>query len=264
MSETQTPFNPYAADQMLEGGGLTRDIVVTSAKYIIEQRKRKDGTPVKDDKTGELLYFIGLRIEGLSTDPKAEGKVAKYDFSSGKKAKPSPDGEMLLDEKGNPAKLYKTSNLGRAIEALRQGGLDPALLYPKVSYLVGAKITLAGFDQKDKDGKVKTYVGTDGKTHNSIEWFPEKYNGGAGSRTGAAAGNGAAPDAIVEKATKAVQAAIIAAGGEIIRKDLIRALGTSLKDDADAIKVTTLVAQQAFHQGKPWTFDGEKLALAQA
>ena len=33
MSEPQTTFNPYAADQMPEGGGLTRDIVVTSARY---------------------------------------------------------------------------------------------------------------------------------------------------------------------------------------------------------------------------------------
>lgn len=263
---SETVKNPYAAENMPEGGGLTRDIVVTSAKYVVEAMKRKDGTPVKNDK-GEQSYFIGLRIEGLSTDPRAEGKVAKYDFSSGKKAKPSADGELLLDEKGNPAPIYKSSNLGRAIEALRQGGLDPALLYPKVSHLVGAKLTLAGQDQKDKDGKVKTYTGTDGKTHNSIEWFPQSYNGGAGTRAGngASAGNGAAAsDAITAKAEAAVLAAIVEAGGSIERKDLIRALGTSLKGDVDAIKVTTLVARQDFHTGRPWTFDGSRLALAEA
>lgn len=260
MSEqTQAVKNPYLADNMPEGGGLTRDIVVTSARYIIEPMKRKDGTPVIDDRTKQQSYFVGLRIVGLSTDPKAEGKEGKYDFSAGKKAKPSPDGEMLVDESGNPAPIYKNSNLGKFVEGLAAGGFDRATLYPKVSILVGSKITLAGTDQKKADGTVKTYVGTDGKTHNSLEWFPVAYNGGAGSRTGNGAGKSA--DELATKAEAAVLSAITAAGGSIERKDLTRALATALKGDADAIKVTTLAATPSFHEGRPWTVEGTKLSL---
>lgn len=257
--------NPYAVDNMLEGGGLTRDIVVTAAKYTIFPMVRGDGSKVLDDKGGQS-YFIGLSIEGLSTDPRAEGKTGKYEWSSGKKAKPSPDGEMLLDDKGAPALIYKSSGLGKAVEGLRAGGFDPALLYPRVSYLVGAKLTLGGENKIGKDGKPKTHVAKSGpkagQIFNDIEWFPIAYHGGAGSRAQVAAGNGAAD--LTAKAEAAVVAAIIEAGGAIERKDLIRALGTSLKGDADAIKVTTLVARQDFHTGKPWTFDGTRLALAEA
>lgn len=260
MSEqTQAVKNPYLADNMPEGGGLTRDIVVTGAKYVMEPMTRKDGTPVVDDRTKQRSYFVGLRIEGLSTDPRAEGKTSKYDFSSGKKAKPSADGEMLVDEAGNPAPIYKNSNLGKFVEGLAAGGFDRATLYPKVSVLVGAKITLAGTDQKKADGTVKTYVGTDGKTHNSLEWFPVAYNGGAGSRTGNGAGKSA--DELATKAEAAVLSAITAAGGSIERKDLTRALATALKGDADAIKVTTLAATPSFHEGRPWTVEGTKLSL---
>lgn len=265
MSEVK---NPYAAENMPEGGGLTRDVVVTKAAYVIYPMKHGDGRQVINERSGQPAYFVGLQVEGLSTDPRAEGKVGKYEWAGPDSAKPSQDGELLLDKDGNPAPITKKSPLGKAIEGLRTGGLDPALLYPKISYLVGAKLTLRGENKIGKDGKPKTHVAKTGpkagQTFNDIVFFPQSYNGGAGGRVGATAGNGAAPDAIVEKATKAVQAAIIAAGGEIERKDLIRALGTNLKDDADAIKVTTLVAQQAFHVGKPWTFDGSKLTLAQA
>lgn len=257
MSE-QTFKNPYLAENMPEGGGLTRDIVVTSAKYVMEPMTRKDGSKVVDDK-GNQQYFIGLRIVGISTDPRQEGRESKYDYSSGKKSKPSADGELLLNEKGEPATVYKTSNLGRAIEGLAQGGFDRATLYPKVSILVGAKITLEGSDQKKADGTVKTYVGTDGKTHNSLEWFPVAYNGGAGSRTGNGAGKSA--DELATKAEAAVLSAITAAGGSIERKDLTRALATALKGDADAIKVTTLAATPSFHEGRPWTVEGTKLSL---
>ena len=261
MTETKQEFkNPYLAENMPEGGGLTRDIVVTSAKYVMEPMRRKDGSAVTDDK-GAQQYFIGLRLEGLSTDPRAEGKTAKYDFSAGKKARPSADGEQILNEKGEPATVYKNSGLGRAIEGLRAGGFDPALLYPRVSYLVGAKLTLVGSDQKKADGTTKTYVGTDGKTHNSLEWFPQEYKGGAGSRTGNGAGKTA--EDLTAKAEAAVVAAIVEAGGSIERKDLIRALGMNLKGDADAIKITTLVARQDFHNGRPWAFDGSRLSLQQ-
>jgi len=261
--QTQTVKNPYAADNMPEGGGLTRDIVVTSAKYVSYIMTRKDGTQVIDEKTKQPSIFVGLRIEGLSTDPRSEGKVAKYEWSAGKKAKPSADGEQLLNEKGELAPIYKTSNLGKAIEALRAGGYDPAQLYPRVSAFVGAKLTLAGVNKVGADGKPKTHV-YEGKTYNDIEWFPQTYNGGAGTRAGngATAGNGAAE--IEAKAEAAVVAAIVEAGGSIERKDLIRALGTNLKGDADAIKVTTLVARADFHNGRPWVVEGSTLKLAEA
>ena len=260
MSEPQTTFNPYAADQMPEGGGLTRDIVVTSAKYVFYPMTRKDGSPVIDDKTKQQSFFVGLRVEGLSTDPKAEGKVGKYEWSVGKKARPSADGEMLVDESGNPAKVYKTSNLGKAINMLRDGGFDVTTLYPRVSVLVGSKLTLVGVNKVGADGKPKTHI-CEGKTFNDIEWFPERYNGGAGTRAAAGNGVGKAADELVTKAEAAVVAAIAEAGGTIERKDLIRALGTNLKGDADAVRITALVARQDFHAGRPWSFDGSKLSL---
>lgn len=265
MSEPQTTVkNPYEADNMPEGGGLTRDVVVTKAAYVIYPMKRGDGSPVIDEKTGQQSYFIGAQIEALSTDPRAEGKVGKYEWSAGKKGKPSPDGELLLDDKGNPAVIYKTSNWGKAIEGLRKGGFDPALLYPRLSYLVGAKLVLGGENKIGKDGKPKTHVAKTGpkagQTFNDIEWFPVEYKGGAGSR---AAGNGAGKsvDELTTKAEAAVVAAIAEAGGSIERKDLIRALGTNLKGDADAVRITALVARQDFHTGRPWSFDGSTLKL---
>lgn len=255
---SETTFNPYAADQMPEGGGLTRDIVVTSAKYVTYGLTRKDGSAVIDERTKQQSIFVGLRIEGLSTDPKAEGKVSKYEWSGGKKSKPSPDGEMLVNEDGTPAKVYQNSNLGKAINGLRQGGFDPVQLYPRVSALVGARLTLEGVNKVGADGKPKTHV-YEGKTYNDIEWFPAKYNGHAnGAALPSASGNGADLSA---KAEAAVVDAIKAAGGTLERKDLIRALGTSLKGDADAIKITTLVARQDFHTGRPWAFDGTRLTI---
>lgn len=261
MSETaQDVKNPYATDNMPEGGGLTREAIVTAAKYVAYPMTRKDGTPVINEKSKKQAIFSGLQIQALRVGGE-EGKIDKYEFSAGEKAKPSPDGELLLNDKGEPAPLYKKSNLGRFIEGLRAGGFDPTTLYPRVSVLVGAKITFGGQDQKDAQGKVKTYVGTDGKPHNSIEWFPVAYNGGAGTR--AASGNGAGSSAadLTAKAEAAVVAAIAEAGGSIARKDLIRALGTNLKGDADAVRITALVAKQDFHTGRPWTFDGSTLAL---
>lgn len=260
MTETKQEFkNPYLAENMPEGGGLTRDIVVTSAKYVQYILTRKDGTQVIDEKTKQPSVFVGLRIEGISTDPRSEGKTAKYEWSAGKQARPSADGELLVNEKGEPAVIRKTSNLGRAIEGLAAGGFDRALLYPRVSVLVGAKLVLEGVNKVGADGKPKTHT-YNGKTYNDLDWFPVEYKGGAGSRTGNGAGAGA--DAIAEKAEAAVLAAIAEAGGSIERKDLIRALGTNLKGDADAIKITTLVARADFHNGRPWAFDGSKLTLS--
>ena len=260
MTETKQEFkNPYLAENMPEGGGLTRDIVVTSAKYVQYILTRKDGTHVIDEKTKQPSVFVGLRIEGISTDPRSEGKTAKYEWSAGKQARPSADGELLVNEKGEPAVIRKTSNLGRAIEGLAAGGFDRALLYPRVSVLVGAKLVLEGVNKVGADGKPKTHT-YNGKTYNDLDWFPVEYKGGAGSRTGN--GAGASADAIAEKAEAAVLAAIAAAGGSIARMDLIRALGTTLKGAADAIKITTLVARQDFHNGRPWAFDGSKLTLS--
>ncbi len=255
-AETQV-FNPYAADQMPEGGGLTRDAIVTSAKYVTYPMTRKDGSAVIDDKTKQQSFFSGLRVTAIRVGE--EGKEDKYEFSAGKKAKPSPDGELLLDETGKPAKVYKSSNLGKAIEGLRKGGFDPTTLYPRVSVLVGSKITFEGVNKVGADGKPKTHV-YEGKTYNDIEWFPVAYKGGAGTR---AAGNGAGKSAedLGAKAEAAVVAAITAAGGAIERKDLIRALGTNLKGDADAVRITALVARADFHEGRPWVFDAATSVL---
>jgi hypothetical protein len=253
----QTGFkNPYAADNMPEGGGLTRDIIVTSAKYVTYGLVRKDGSAVIDDRTKQQSVFTGLRIEAIREG--GDGKVEKYEWSAGRKARPSADGELLIDEKGELAKVYKTSNLGKAIEGLRAGGFDPQQLYPRVSILVGSRITLEGVNKVDAAGKPKTHT-YEGKVYNDIEWFPAAYKGGAGAQ--AATPSGAASDAIEAKAEAAVVAAITEAGGSMERKDLIRALGTSLKGDPDAIKVTTLVARQDFHTGRPWTLDGTALKL---
>jgi len=261
LSENQTVQNPYDVDNMLDGGGLTRDGVVVSAKYATYPMRYKDGSAVVDKQTGQPSTFTGLQIVVLRTgDAKNEGKQDKYEYSSGKKAKPSADGEMLLDGDGKPAGIYKTSNLGKALAALAKGGFDTRTLYPRVSVLVGAKITFAGVDKIGADGKVKTHT-FEGKTYNDVEWFPQTYNGGAGSSAGAGAVASNGAGAVAEKAEAAVVAAIVEAGGSIERKDLIRALGTALKGDADAIKVTTLVARQDFHAGKPWSFDGSKLTL---
>jgi len=263
VSETQV-VNPYATDQMPEGGGLTREIVVTSIKYVRYGITRKDGSPVINEKSKQQAIFTGARIEGVSLDPGHEQKPGKYEYSTGNKGKPNADGELLVNDDGTPAKIYQNSAWGEALLALEKGGFDKTTLYPRISVLKGAKLTLEGRDQKKADGTVKTYVGTDGKQHNSIEWVPVKFNGftQGGAAVAATVGNGAG--AVAEKAEAAVVAAIIEAGGSIERKDLIRALGTNLKGDADAIKVTTLVARQDFHQGKPWTFDGAKLTLAEA
>lgn len=261
MSEQTKVVNPYDADNMPEGGGLQRDIVVTSAKYVTYQLTRKDGSAVIDERTNQPSTFVGLRIEGLSTDPRAEGKTAKYEFSAGKKAKPSADGEMLVDESGNPAKIYKTSNLGRAVDALRAGGFNPSQLYPRVSVLVGARLTLEGVNKVGADGKVKTHV-YEGKTYNDIEWFPSRYNGHA---TGGVpkAGNGAAASDLTAKAEAAVVTALAEAGGTLERKDLIRALGTALKGDPDAVRITAQVARADFHTGRPWAFNGTRLTLGE-
>jgi hypothetical protein len=259
MSETQPTFNPYAADQMPEGGGLTREVVVTGIKYVQFGLVRGDGSPVIDDRTKQQSIFTGVRIDAVSLDPGHEQKPSKYEFSTGKKGKPTADGEQLVNDDGSITKLYKSSAWGEAVNALRAGGFDPIQLFPRISALKGAKLTLEGRDQKKADGTTKTYKGTDGKTHNSIEWVPAKFNGFVqGGAQVAATGNGAD---LVSKAEAAVVAAIVEAGGTIERKDVIRALGTSLKGDADAIKITTLVARADFHTGRPWTFDGSKLSL---
>jgi hypothetical protein len=255
MSETQTVVkNPYDTDNMPEGGGLTRDGIVTSAKYVTYPMTRRDGSAVIDERTKQPSYFVGLRLTAIRTgDAKNEGKEDKYEFSAGKKAKPSADGELLLDETGAPAPIHKKSNVGRALLALEAGGFDKRTLYPKVSVLVGAKITFGGVDKKGADGKTKTHV-YEGKTFNDIEWFPQTYLGGAGSRVASASGSPAA-DELGAKAEAAVVAAIAEAGGEIERKDLIRALGAGLKGDADSVRITALVARADFHAGRPWTFD---------
>jgi len=251
----QAVKNPYDVENMPEGGGLTRDIVVVGAKYVSYGLTRKDGSPVINDKTKQQAVFTGLRITAIRGE-----KEEKYEFSAGQKAKPSPDGELLLNDKGEPAPIHKNSNLGKFNLALKAGGFNTSTLYPRVSALVGAKLTLEGVDKVGADGKVKTHV-YEGKTYNDLEWFPSAYNGGAGAR--AAGGNGAGTSAadLTAKAEAAVVAAIAEAGGSIARKDLIRALGTNLKGDADAVRITALVAKQDFHTGRPWTFDGSTLAL---
>lgn len=262
MSETQSDFNPYAADQMPEGGGLTREIIVTSAKYVLYPMKFKDGSPVIDKQTKQPSFFVGAQIEAIRVGD-TEGKVEKYEFSAGKKGKPSADGEVLLGEDGKPARIYKTSNWGKAVEKLRAGGLQAEVLYPRLSALTGARLTMAGENKIGADGKPKTHE-YNGKTYNDIEWFPEKYNGGAGSRAEVAAGPSA--DALTQKAEAAVVAILTEAGGAVERKDVIRALGTNLKGDADAVKITTLFARQDFHTGRPWVFDAatSTLKLAEA
>ena len=258
MSETQPTFNPYAADQMPEGGGLTREVVVTGISYVRYGMTHKDGSAVINDQTKQQAVFTGVRMDVVSLDPGHEQKPSKHEFSTGKKGKPTADGEQLVNEDGSIARIYQSSAWGAAIENLRKGGFDPQQLFPKISVLRGAKLTLEGSDQKKADGTVKTYKDKEGKVRNSIEWTPAKFNGFGGAGASATAGNGAD---LVTKAETAVVAAIVEAGGAIERKDLIRALGMSLKGDVDAIKVTTLVARQDFHTGKPWAFDGSKLTL---
>ena len=257
MSETQTVGkNPYDTDNMPEGGGLTRDIVVTSAKYVKYPMTYKDGSPVVDAKTKQPSFFVGLRVVGISNE-----REAKYEWSSGKKGAPSADGELLLNEKGEPAPIYQTSNLGKALLALEKGGFDKRTLYPRVSVLVGAKITLEGVDKVGADGKVKTHV-YEGKTYNDIEWVPATYHGGAGTRA-AAGGNGAAAD-LTKKAQDAVLAAVAQAGGSIERKDVFRSIAGILKGDAQAVQVSALVARQDFALPSGVVADGSTLKLAEA
>ena len=261
MSENAQVTNPYASDQMPEGGGLTREAVVTDIKYVRFGIVYGDGSPFKD-KTGQQSIFTGVRIDTLSLDPGHEQKPGKLEFSTGRKGKPTPDGEQLVNDDGSLAKIYKNSAWGEVVENLRaqKDGFDPRQLFPRISVLKGAKLTLEGRDQKKADGTTKTYVATDGTTRNSIEWVPVKFNGFV--QGGAQAVVGAGNDAdLTIKAEAAVLDALVAAGGTIERKDLIRALGTALKGDADATKVTTLVARQDFHTGKPWTLDGSRLSL---
>lgn len=262
MSETQAAGfkNPYDVDNMIEGGGLTREGVVIAAKYVASPMTTRDGAPWVDPKTGKPGFFTGLRLTVLRTgDPRFEGKEEKYEYSSGKKGKPSADGELLLDEKGAPLMVHKTSNLGKALVRLKDGGFDTRMLYPRVSALVGARVVFEGVQKVDAAGKPKTHVYQD-KVYTDFDWYPSEYKGGAGS---AAAGSpaGAAPNALEAKAEAAVVAALTEAGGAMDRKDVIRALGTSLKGDPEAIKVTALVARQDFHEGRPWSFDGTRLAL---
>ena len=82
-----------------------------------------------------------------------------------------------------------------------------------------------------------------------------------GSHAGNGSGNGVAADAVTEKADAAVLAAITAAGGSIERKDLIRAIATNLKGDADAVKVAGLVARADFNAGKGWKADGSTFTV---
>jgi hypothetical protein len=261
MSETtQAVANPYAVDNMPEGGGLTREVVVMDIKHVRYGMTYKSGEPVVDDRTKQQSIFTGVRIDAVSLDPGHEQKPGKYEYSTGRKGKPSADGEQLLNEDGTLAKLYKNSAWGEVVNNLRAGGFDPTQLFPRVSVLKGAKLTMEGRDQKKADGTTKTYIGTDKKVHNSIEWVPTKFNGyvQGGAGASATAGNGADLSA---KAEAAVVAALAEAGGSIERKDLIRAIGTALKGDADAIKVTTLIARQDFHANRPWGFEGSTLTL---
>jgi len=245
---TQAVKNPYATDNMPEGGGLVKEIVVTSSK-IVRRQMGKDGTAT--DKEGKPLIFTGWEVKGIQV---GKDKEERFEFSAGKKGQPSPDGELLVDEQGAPAKVYQTSNFGKALFSLEKGGFDKTLLYPRISVIVGGRMTLEGRDKVGADGKVKTHT-YEGKTYNDIEWVPIGFVPGA-ART---AGNGSVD--LGAKAEAAVVAAIAEAGGEIDRKDLIRALGTALKGDADAVRITAMVARQDFHAGRPWTFDGSKLTL---
>lgn len=260
MSETQAvpgDFNPYAVENMPEGGGLTREVIVTSAKYVTYPMQYKDGTPVKDSKTGQPSFFTGLRIDAIRVGGE-EGKTEKYEFSAGKKCRPSADGEMLLGEDGKPAKIFKTSNLGKATNKLRDGGFAVETLYPRVSVLAGARLVLAGENKIGADGKPKTHT-YNGKEYNDLDWYPESYKGHVG---GVAAQPGA-PAADVElEAEQAIVAILQAAGGSAERKDVIKGLGTNLKDSPNAIRITTLAARADFHSdARPWRFDAATSTL---
>jgi hypothetical protein len=264
MSEEKAFRNPYDVDNMPEGGGLTREGVVIKARFVTYPMARKDGSAVIDERTGQPSIFTGLRVITLRAgDAKNEGREDKYEWSAGKKARVSADGELLLDEKGEPAIIYKSSNLGKALERLAkgEGGFDTKTLYPRVSVLEGARLVFEGVNKIGADGKPKTHT-YEGKTYNDLDWIPVGYKGGAGSRAGAAGGNGATAEDLAAKAERLVVELLGEAGGSIARKDLIRAIGQ--KGGPDAIKVTTLVARADFHVDRPWTFDGTTLTLGGA
>lgn len=263
MSETQAVpvednFNPYDTDKMPEGGGLTREVIVTGAKYVTYPMQYRDGTPVKDSKTGQPSFFTGLRVDAIRVGGE-EGKTEKYEFSSGKKMKPTADGEMLVGEDGKPQRPTKNSNLGKALLLLEKGGYDPRLLYPRVSAFVGAKLVLAGENKIGADGKPKTHT-YNGKEYNDLDWYPETYKGHVGGVTAQASGTAAAD--VEAEAEQAIVAILQALGGSAERKDVIKGLGTNLKGSPNAVRITTLAARADFHSdARPWRFDAGTSAL---
>lgn len=258
MSE-QEAFNPF--EDFATGGGLWdgKVVTVTEAKFTIDRLTYKDGKPVMDERTGQPSVRNVLALQGIA---EGEEKERRETYSIGG-CVPTADGEGFLKADGTPGKLHENSEAAKFFRALKAGGFDTASLYDasagrsRVSVLKGARIEFVAVPKLDKDGKPK--MSKDGK-YAENHFFPKKYLGTVATAH-TAGGNGAAGDALKEKAVGVVMAVLAEGGGTMGRADLIRKVGAAMAGDKDVMKVVAMIAREDFHKGAPWRYTGTEISL---
>lgn len=271
MSETQTAaapgpeVNPFDPANHSQGGGLWdgKTVTITSAVAKTEALKYKNGDPVLDQKTKEPVIQTALYITGISDG--GDDKERHEEYSVGDKMAATPDGEGFTMKDGGAAKFHANSNMGKFAAALKASGFDLSALYQGgkqrlKSGLTGARFVFKAEAKIGKDGKtIKDAKGYDKNVH-----LPVKFVGFATGVTRPAAGNGAAAPvagALDGKASAAVIKVLTEAGGAVPRAKLIQGIALAGATDPDTNGILTLVVQDGWHKGKPWTYDGQQASL---
>lgn len=249
MSQFKNPFDPA---NFTSGGGLWdgKVVTITGSKGVLSPMKNGDGSPVLGDDGNPVIKHV-WQVTGIAEDADAE---RREEWSAGSLL-PTPDGEGFTSPKdGSIVPFDKRSEAGKAMQALVDGGFDPALLFdgetgkPKLSGLVGCKILFRAEDKLDRNGHVKKNK----KGYTQQRFYPSKLVGFA---EGKAPVDAAAHSALEDKAVGVIVGILKENNGKVSRAALVRLLSAKLAGDTDANKIIGLVTKESFHTDRPWTRD---------
>ncbi len=251
--------NPLEPDNFAAGGGLWDDkiVTVTGSKYAIDRLTYKDGSPVKDSKTGEQAIRNVWAIEGVAED---DEKSREETYSIGGLI-PTADGESFVKPDGTPGVLHKNSEAAKFSDGMKNGGFDLATLWDgsKVvaSRLIGAQLRFKAVPRLDKDGNVKKNK----KGYDQNSFYPVEY---IGRKEGVTAPGTAAPanDETRKLAVDTIAKVLKENGGSLGAAELVRLSSKALSGNPKAGEVAGLVLDATIDVGAPWTRDGATLTLS--
>ena len=253
---------------MVDSGGapVDRNMLVQSAKFVIFQYTKKDGSPaLKPDGTPAKTTACALTL----LDDDGNANLQHYSAGDPERFVPSSDGKTLVSVSGAES-ISKSCNFHVLMNALVNAGYPENKLDDDVSTLDGLYAFWIGVPEPKRPGLART-AEQEARTRvipvpsviHKLPW--EKAKAGVKVPTGAGAPKAAGPAGDVLAQTIEFVGKVVGESGLATRQELAARIFTDLAKDPDRDAIASAMfspAIQAALLAAGFTVDGETISRA--